>query len=71
MRPEKILAIVVVLYLAIALPLQFANMLAIEECRQACSLAGFDIILSASGTGNKLSCRCLVSYTREEKTVEI
>ena len=71
MKVKKILAVIVVLYLAIALIMQFQNTEAIEECRSACSAEGFDIILSATATSTGTSCRCLDSYTREEKIVEI
>ena len=68
---EKILAVVVVIYLAIALPMQFLNYEAIGVCRQACSEQGFDIILGAVVKGSGTECRCLDSYTRSEKIVEI
>ena len=71
MKWEKIAIIVIVCYLAIALPVYLLNQQEMKECWPACEKEGYDIALSARILGEKIECRCLDSITRGGKIVEI
>lgn len=71
MKWEKAFAIIVVCYLAIALPLYLLNSGSVHACREACSAEGFDIVISAAFSGTETNCRCLDSITRAEKYITV
>ena len=68
MSPEKILVIIVVVFLAISIPLYVLNQQAMEKCSEECQKEGYDSVISATFFGQK-ECRCLNSITRQEKTI--
>ena len=68
MNWEKMLAIGIAAYLAFSLPLYFLNSQAVQECKQACSQQGFDVVTSATSLGTK-ECSCFDSLTRQEKQI--
>lgn len=70
MKIIRILAIIVIMYLVVSLPLYFLNQQAIEKCSKECKKEGYDIVISATFVGQK-ECRCLDSLTRKEKILAI
>jgi len=71
MRLEKILALSIALYLAIALPMHFFNSQSVQQCEQACSEQGYNVVLNATATGEEIECRCFDSFSRFEKYIKI
>jgi len=70
MKRETIIAIIVIAYLAIALPLLVFNNSAMQACSNACVEQGFDKALEARGFG-PIECRCFEKHTGEEKVITI
>ncbi len=71
MRWEKIAVVVVLCYLAIALPLYLFNQQAVKECEPVCVKDGYDMVTSASGLGENIECKCFDSFTRRKTTIII
>lgn len=70
MKRETIFAIIVIAYLAIALPLLVLNNSAMQKCSTACVEQGYDKALEAKGFG-PIECKCFEKYTGEEKLITI
>ena len=71
MKWEKFAVIAIVCYLAIALPIYLFNQQAVEECNSTCIKEGYNVVINANVSGEKIECWCYDSFTRKEKNIVI
>ncbi len=71
MNWQKIFALGVVLYLALALPMYYLNEEAVEKCRPACSKEGFDEVIGATHSSQGVQCRCFNTISTKERYVTV
>ena len=70
---ERVLAILVCVYLFVAIPFFIMDQGQKEECAEICGSipGGFDIVVRATGLFELESCTCLSSVTRELIIIEM
>ncbi len=71
MKWEKIAIVVVLCYLAVALPLYLFNQQAVKECEVVCAENEYNIVTSATALSENIECKCFDSFTRKEKDIVI